>query len=74
MIRSGIIDLHINTLESQEGKQIKEAAMEMKDEVLPQLSIHTIDEPLAKCFVRRLAEGEVYQNWKMEIAFIVLKN
>ena len=45
----------------------------MKDEVLPQLSIHTIDEPPARFFVRRLGEGEVYQNWKMEIAPVVFK-
>ncbi|XP_073261997.1 uncharacterized protein [Populus alba] len=73
VIRSGIIDLHINTLESQEEKQIEEADLEMKDEVLPQLSIHTIDEPPARFFVQRLAEGEVYQNWKMEPAPIVFK-
>jgi hypothetical protein len=71
VIRSGIMDLHINTLESQEEKQIEEADLEVKDEVLPQLSIHTIDEPPARFFVRRLAEGEVYQNWKMEPAPVV---
>ena len=73
MIRSSIIDLHINTLESQEEKQIEEADLEIKDEVLPQLSIHTINEPPARFFVRRLAEGEVYQNWKMKPAPIVFK-
>ena len=51
VIRSGIMDLHINTLESQEEKQIEEADLEVKDEVLPQLSIHTIDEPSARFFV-----------------------
>jgi hypothetical protein len=56
------MDLHINTLESQEEKQIEEADLEMKDEVLPQLSFHTINEPPTRFFVRRLAEGEVYQN------------
>jgi len=73
VIKSGIMDLRINTLESQEEKQIKEADLEVKDEVLPQLSIHTIDEPPARFFVRRLAEGEVYQNWKMKPAPIVFK-
>jgi hypothetical protein len=73
VIRSGIVDLHINTLESQEEKRIEEADLEIKDEVLPQLSIHTIDQPPARFFVRRLAEGEVYQNWKMEPAPIVFK-
>jgi hypothetical protein len=51
VIRSGIIDLHINTLESQEEKQIEEADLKVKDEVLPHLSIHTIDEPPTRFFV-----------------------
>jgi hypothetical protein len=51
VIKSGIMDLCINTLESQEEKRIKEADLEVKDEVLPQLSIHTIDEPLARFFM-----------------------
>jgi hypothetical protein len=74
VIRSDIVDLHISTLESQEGKQIEETDLEVKDEVLPQLSIHTIDEPPARFFMRRLAEGEVYQNWKMASAPMVFKN
>ena len=71
VIRSGIVDLHISTLESQE--QIQEADLEVKDEVLPQLSIHTIDEPPIRFFMQRLVEGEVYQNWKMEISPIMFK-
>jgi hypothetical protein len=35
VIRSSIVDLHISTLESEEGKQIEEADLEVKDEVLP---------------------------------------
>jgi len=73
VIRLGIMDLHINTLKSQEEKQIEEVDLEVKDEVLPQLSIHTIDEPPARFFMRRLAEGKVYQNWKMESAPMVFK-
>jgi hypothetical protein len=36
--------------------------MEIEDEVLPQFSVHTIDEIPARAFMRRLAEGDVYQN------------
>jgi hypothetical protein len=35
VIRSGIMDLHINTLESQEEKQTEEVDLEVKDEILP---------------------------------------
>jgi hypothetical protein len=37
---------------------------EIEDEVLPQLSVYTVDEIPTRAFVRRLAEEEVYQNWK----------
>ena len=71
VISSGIVDVHISTLEIQE--QIKGVDMEVKDEVLPHLSIHTIDEPPIRFFMQRLVEGEVYQNWKMEISPIMFK-
>jgi hypothetical protein len=48
--------------------------MEIEDEVLPQFYVHTIDEIPAKAFMRRLAEGDVYQNWKMSLSLLRSKN
>ena len=62
IIKAGIRDLHVGTLEYQE-----------EEANFPQLSIHNIDAPSAKTFVRKLAEGEVFQNWKMEPIHIVFK-
>jgi hypothetical protein len=47
--------------------------MKIEDEVLPQLFIHIIDEIPARAFVRRLAEGEAYQSWKIEIIPFVFR-
>lgn len=66
-------DLHIGTLEYQDKKQIKGVEAAIEDEILPQLSIHTVDEGLLKALIKKLAEGEVYQNWKMEPIPIMLK-
>ena len=38
--------------------------MEIKDEVLAWIFVHAIEEPSTRAFVQRLAEGEVYHNWK----------
>jgi len=34
-----------------------------EDEALPQLTIHTLEEVSDKTFVRKLAQGEKFQNW-----------
>jgi len=44
-----------------------------EDEILSQLSIHTVNEIPAKAFVRMLASRESYQNWKIELVLVVLK-
>jgi hypothetical protein len=57
-----------------EGLEFKRVSMmKIEDEVLPQLFIHIIDEIPARAFVRRLAEGEAYQSWKIEIIPFVFR-
>ena len=62
IIKDGMRDLHVGTLEYQE-----------EEADFPQLSIYNIDTPSAKTFVRKLAEGEVFQNWKMEPIHVIFK-
>jgi hypothetical protein len=62
VIRSDTIDLHISALECQYKEQIEEVKVKKEDEVLPQLFVHTINDFLTKAFVKKLAEGEAYQN------------
>jgi hypothetical protein len=51
VIRSGITDIHINTLYCQEEGQIEEAKVEIKDEALPKLSNHATDEHSIRAFL-----------------------
>jgi len=55
--------MSINTLEedNMEGGDMKTVAGR-KDEALPQLTIHSMEEVSAKTFIRKLAEGEKFQN------------
>ena len=62
IIKASMRDLHINTLEYQE-----------EETDFPQLSIHNINAPSTRTFVRKLDEGEVFKNWRMEPVHIVLK-
>ena len=64
VIRSGMTNLNDDTLEWEDKEQTEEVRAEIEDEVLPQLSVYTVDEIPTRAFVRRLAEKEVYQNWK----------
>jgi hypothetical protein len=54
----------INTLEKDkvEGSDTK-IVVEREDEALPQLTVHILEEVPTKTFVRKLAEGEKFQNW-----------
>jgi hypothetical protein len=47
--------------------------VEREDEVLPQLTAHILEELPTKTFVRRLAEGEKFQNWVTQEALVVFK-
>ena len=66
--------MNINTLEEMQVKDIAEKIeSEMRDEELPQLTIHTLEEVTIKTFVRKLAEGEKFQNWETQEAPLVFK-
>jgi hypothetical protein len=60
-------------LECQYKEQIEEVKVQAKDEMLWQLSVHTVNNVPTKAFVKKLVKGGAYQNWKMELAPIVLK-
>ena len=61
-IESGIVHLYINALKCENKEQIEEVRIKVKDEMLSQLFVHTIDNILAKVFMNKLAEGETYHN------------
>jgi hypothetical protein len=61
-------------LECQYKEQIEEVKVKAKDEMLWQLSVHTVNNVPTKAFVKKLVKGGAYQNWKMELAPIVLKS
>ena len=67
-------NMSVNTLEENkvEGGGMKMVAGK-KDEALPQLTIHTLEEVSAKTFVQKLAEGEKFQNWVTQEALVVFK-
>jgi hypothetical protein len=59
-----LVTVSINTLEEDkvEGSDTK-IVVEREDEALPQLTVHILEEVPTKTFVRKLAEGEKFQNW-----------
>jgi hypothetical protein len=66
----------INTLEQDNNKvksyNEKEKVVD-REELLPQLIIHTTEEMSAKTFMRNLTSGERFQNWMTQKALIVFK-
>lgn len=66
--------MSINTLEED---KVEEGDIKMvvgkKDEALPQLMVHTLEEAPAKTFIRKLVEGENFQNWVTQDALVVFK-
>ena len=58
-----LVTMSINTMEEDkvEGSNTT-TVVEREDEVLPQLTAHILEELPTKTFVRRLAEGEKFQN------------
>jgi len=45
----------------------------MEYEMFTQLSVHVIDKIPTKAFIRKLANGEKFQNWKAEQVPFVFK-
>jgi hypothetical protein len=58
-----LVTVTINTFEEDkvEGSDMK-TVVEREDETLPQLTVHILEEVPTKTFVRKLAEGEKFQN------------
>jgi hypothetical protein len=50
-----------------------ETKVKVEDEMLPQLSIHTVGEILTRAFVRKLANGDKFHNWKTKSMLSVFK-
>ena len=48
--------------------------MGKENEALPWLTIHTLEEVSAKTFVRKLAQGENFQNGVTQEALVVFQN
>jgi hypothetical protein len=66
--------MNINTLEGDEAKGIvKEIEVGRREEEMSQLTIYTLEEVAAKTFIRKLAEGEKFQNWDTQEAPLVFK-
>ena len=55
-----IIDLYINTLEYENKRQSLETKVTTEDEMLPQLSIHIIEDIPTRAFARKLADEEKF--------------
>jgi hypothetical protein len=66
--------MNINTLEEDQVEDIAEKIkFGKRDEELPQLTIYTLKEFTTRTFVRKLAEGEKFQNWETQEAPLVFK-
>jgi hypothetical protein len=68
-----ITNLHINVLKCEDKKQIEEVKVKVKNEMLSQCFVHSIDEIPIKAFAKKLADRETYQNWRIKPIPIVLK-
>ena len=68
--------MDVNNVDEDEekGKNCNNKPTTMKeDELLPQLTVHSLKKAPAKTFVRKLSVDEVFQNWEIEKALVVLK-
>jgi hypothetical protein len=68
--------MDINNVEEGEGKGWNyndEPKTTEEDELLPQLTVHSLEEAPTNTFVRKLSVDEVFQNWEIEEAPVVFK-
>jgi hypothetical protein len=68
--------MDINNVDEGEGKGWNcndEPKTTKEDELLPQLTVHSLEEALTNAFVRKLSVDEVFQNWEIEEALVVFK-
>jgi hypothetical protein len=56
VIRSGMADLHVSTLECQDKEHIEEVKIKAENKMLSYLSVYTTDNVPAKAFVKKLVE------------------
>jgi len=69
-----LANMSINTLEENEVEgDVMKTVSGKGDEALPQLTVHTLEEVSAKTFVRKLAQGEKFQNWVTQESPVVFK-
>jgi hypothetical protein len=66
--------VNINTMEEDKVKGIAgKTESGRRDEELPQLTIYTLEKVIARTFVRKLVEGEKFQNCETQKAPLVFK-
>jgi len=66
--------MNVNTMEEGEIEgDDKKTQVGNEEEALPQLVVHTLEEVSAKTFVRKLAQGEKFQNGVTQEAPVVFK-
>ena len=68
--------MDINNVEEGEGQDWNsndEPKTAKEDELLPQLTVHSLEEAPTNAFVRKLSGDEVFCNWEIEEALVVFK-
>ena len=66
--------MSINTMEKEEVNGIAgKTRSERRDEELPQLTIYALEEATTSTCIRKLAEGEKFQNWVTQEVPLVFK-
>jgi hypothetical protein len=60
VIGFGMIDFHIGVLKFQDKEQVDKIKVEVEDEMLSQLSVHTANNVPTKAFVKKLVKEEAY--------------
>jgi hypothetical protein len=71
-----LVVMDINNVDEGKGKGWNcndEPKTTKEDELLPQLTIHSLEEALTNAFVRKLLVDEVFQNWEIEEAPVIFK-
>jgi hypothetical protein len=76
-VDKGLENLGKKIINNEEGEiegDDKETQVGKEDEALPQLTFHTQEKVSAKTFVRKLAQGEKFQNGVTQEAPVVFQN
>ena len=76
IVDKGLENLGQRIANNEEGEiegDDKKTQVGKEDEALPRLTVHTLEKVSAKIFVRKLAQGEKFQNGVIQEAPIVFK-